>query len=90
MISWSPGRVTDRTKWIYSTLGARERLQRFDLEADPGESVDLSGMDAAAAERILRELLLRSTRYSEMSVGRESGAISDEMSETLRGLGYLK
>ncbi len=64
---------------------ALERAQLFDLEADPGETHDLSASDAQLAELLMAELL----RFlSNSTQGEDIGAPSEEILERLEQLGY--
>jgi len=87
---WSPekrfARIADGKKTIAYT--ASKRVEIFDLESDPAESVDIAGRDQAQTERLKKDLFLARTGMEIEAGAPEPAHIIDEMRERMRKLGY--
>ena len=88
-----------RGRWLQSVIDGRfklivdrkkDRRRLFDLEADPGETIDLLEREPETAARLLREL---STWDAQIAADRDSAEparFSREEEERLKALGYLE
>lgn len=84
--SWAPIMAVRRgsMKWI-----AAPRPERYDLDVDPGERVDLAGRDPAkdlAIEQVLARFVSSST---DDTAPAEDGIVDDELLARLQALGYI-
>jgi arylsulfatase A-like enzyme/Flp pilus assembly protein TadD len=85
--SWAPIMAVRRggMKWI-----AAPRPERYDLDVDPGESVNLAGRDAgkdAAMGAVLARVTVASVAND--VGGKASGQLDDELLARLQSLGYV-
>jgi arylsulfatase A-like enzyme len=87
--------VDGRYKWIerQETLGdsgeVHTRRELYDLEADPGESVNLATLHGERAERMQTALLETRTRLEREGSSPEPREPDAALLEKLRALGYL-
>jgi arylsulfatase A-like enzyme len=70
-------------------IGAAPRVELYDLEADPGELIDLARSHAGTAEEIASRFDAEIDRLAERARGAESIAIDDATEARLKSLGYL-
>ncbi len=78
---------TDRYKVILDTK--RDRFEAYDLERDPGESIDLLRVSPAAVPEDLRAALIEWLDGLESPEGRtETAPLTEEQRERIRQLGY--
>jgi arylsulfatase A-like enzyme/Flp pilus assembly protein TadD len=84
--SWAPIRAVrqGRMKWI-----AAPRPERYDLDVDPGERVNLAGRDTAK-DAAMGQALARFTASSVIDARpADEGVVDDELIARLQALGYV-
>lgn len=84
LTSWTSG----RWKLIVIPDGAGERLELYDLDADPLERTDLSATDPERASALRAELTAVTTHLAARAAG-EDVELDEAMRARLRALGYL-
>ena len=65
------------------------KVELYDLEADPGETNDLSAARPALRDQLLRELEERLERARQGATPPDLRHLSEEEIESLRALGYV-
>lgn len=82
--------VENGLKWILSTSEGQERLECYDLAADPGETRDLAAERPQEAARARAAILDRAAVEMQARLTGVAVDVTEEVADALRGLGYVR